>query len=326
MAKKRRRSRGGTMSRVAACFAIPVLTIYVLTRPVVVKEPPPVVATEPPAPVNESLYGDPLILGLETCAHFRASVPAHERRWAPAGLFNCGTNTLLKLMHRNCQMRALWQAPWGKHNPVAWRGDHWAPQFRPPKQQPRIDTVLPAMVIKDPLTWMKSMCRNNYEASFRHAASHHSPECPTPVDETATLVRFQPTKKLTYESLVHLWRDWNGAYLNVTFPRLIIRFEDLLFDTERTVTQVCECAGGTMRQPFRQEEKQSKDETAGHRGPVNDRDKALRLYGSRAERYKNYSPDDLAFIASVLADSSLVDQFHYGFSLRQARLANMTRR
>ncbi|KAJ8604719.1 hypothetical protein CTAYLR_006569 [Chrysophaeum taylorii] len=275
------------------------------------------------------MYGEPRIVGLETCSAFRGAVKPHSRRWAPAGMFNCGTNTLLKLLRANCAFEgkgrhALWQAPWGKHNPVAWRGEHWAPQFRPPKWQPAVETIFPVMVVKDPLTWMKSMCRNPYEAHFKHTSRHRSQEtCPSPVAETETTVRFQPTRPGHYESLAHLWGEWNAAYLNVSFPRLIVRFEDLLFDSERTVKLACECVGGTARAPFRQAEEATKDESAGHRGPVNDRDKALRLYADETERYAHYTANDLVFVRNALGPSGLLDLFHYGFDVELAPRSNL---
>mmetsp|Transcript_10890 Transcript_10890/g.44108 ORF Transcript_10890/g.44108 Transcript_10890/m.44108 type:complete len:258 (-) Transcript_10890:1479-2252(-) len=243
-------------------------------------------------------------------------------------------------MRANCRFdgegrHALWQAPWGKHNPVSWRGDHWAPQFRRTaakrKWRPPIESVFPVVVVKDPLTWMKSMCRNHYEANFKRHPDHHVAElCPSPVRETRTVVQFQPDRPGRYASLMHLWSEWNAAYVNATFPRLMVRFEDLLFDTERTVRTACECVGGRLRDDgFRQQEGQAKTLAMGHRGPVNDRAKALRLYGSETERYKAYTEDDLRFaMATVLAEhpvppaerkaapsrgSSLLDRFQYHF-------------
>ena len=58
----------------------------------------------------------------------------------------------------------LLQAPWGKHNPLDWRGDHYAQRF----ERVDVSQVLPVAVVKDPLTWMKSMCRMEYAAKFRH--------------------------------------------------------------------------------------------------------------------------------------------------------------
>ena len=68
------------------------------------------------------------MVGLDTCDAYRTQQKPHMRRWAPAGMFNTGTNTLLDLMHMNCQFpdrtgrHGFWQVPWGKHNPLSWRG------------------------------------------------------------------------------------------------------------------------------------------------------------------------------------------------------------
>jgi len=126
-------------------------------------------------------------------------------------------------------------------------------------------------------------------------------------------VHYQYNVATPYDSLVHWWAAWNGAYLNASFPRLIVRFEDLLFDTERTVKTVCDCAGGTMTKRFSNEDSVSKDATLGHAGAVNDRGKALRLYRSEYERYRNYKAADLRFAATPPKLKQLADLFHYGF-------------
>lgn len=50
------------------------------------------------------LYGadSPVILGLETCAAFRDTIPAVQRMLGPAGIFSTGTNLLTHLLKRNC--------------------------------------------------------------------------------------------------------------------------------------------------------------------------------------------------------------------------------
>ena len=89
-------------------------------------------------------YGAPAILGLERCATFRETT-SEFRRAATAGLFNTGTNLLTNLVRKNCvvakacpekmaqkQKMAMmargecigypFQVPWGKHNPLHFRG------------------------------------------------------------------------------------------------------------------------------------------------------------------------------------------------------------
>ena len=42
-----------------------------------------------------------------------------------------------------------------QHNPVDWRGQHAAQGL----EGVDVDGVLPVVVVKDPFTWMRSMCR-----------------------------------------------------------------------------------------------------------------------------------------------------------------------
>ena len=79
----------------------------------------------------------PLIHGLETCEEFQriTSENPTQRRIAPAGLFNTGTNLLSVLLEYNCQNPHRvakfhgnakrghgneWQVPWGKHTPARY--------------------------------------------------------------------------------------------------------------------------------------------------------------------------------------------------------------
>ena len=88
-----------------------------------------------PRPERQSKRTDPYgngtkVLGLETCAAFRAANPIiSSRRFAPAGLFNSATNALWQTILSNCRVSEhgrndLFHPPWGKHNPASWRGRH----------------------------------------------------------------------------------------------------------------------------------------------------------------------------------------------------------
>jgi hypothetical protein len=57
------------------------------------------------------MYGEPNIIGLETCQQYRESVQEH-RTLAVAGNFNSGTNFLYELLRKNCMGSPLWQVPW----------------------------------------------------------------------------------------------------------------------------------------------------------------------------------------------------------------------
>lgn len=134
---------------------------------------------------------------------------------------------------------------------------------------------LPVVIIKDPITWMASMCRHGYETRWWRVPQHCPNLVPNKYDkrggypvvgrgEIAVRVKFatpyighepEPDKMnrtfVNYTSMVDLWNTWYGQWYNVEFPRLMVRFEDLLFHAEETITKVCECGGGRMRTNFR---------------------------------------------------------------------------
>ena len=122
---------------------------------------------------------------------------------------------------------------------------------------------------------MASMCRHGYETRWWRVPQHCPNLVPNKYDkrggypvvgrgEIAVRVKFatpyighepEPDKMnrtfVNYTSMVDLWNTWYGQWYNVDFPRLMVRFEDLLFHAEETITKVCECGGGRMRTNFR---------------------------------------------------------------------------
>jgi hypothetical protein len=57
----------------------------------------------------------------------------------------------------------------------------------------------------------------------------------------------------SYDSLAHMWKEWYKPYFlddqyNQT-PRLIVRHEDMVYRPEKVVQKICECVGGTNRNP-----------------------------------------------------------------------------
>ena len=152
------------------------------------------------------------------------------------------------------------QVPWGKHTPATWRFKNKADQAG---EVPHQEHVLPAVVIKDPFTWMTSMCRHTYSAYWYHTREH----CPnlvwnnsdleafpevhsSPGDAVPVHIRYTNQNITHHKSLANLWNDYYSGYINADFPLVIIRFEDLLFRAEGVVNEVCKCAGGQMREKF----------------------------------------------------------------------------
>jgi hypothetical protein len=145
-------------------------------------------------------YGPPKILGLETsCKAFQKSIPYNKRNIGPAGIFNTGTNLLFHLLRDNCIWenklaslpKNLWQPPWGKHTPAIRRTNHtYSQKHKPPPYQ----TNLPVVAVRDPYTWMQSMCRQNYAAQFDHDKSM----CPNIIPYPEDMISHRRYKKMKY--------------------------------------------------------------------------------------------------------------------------------
>ena len=275
-------------------------------------------------------YGKPAILGLERCAAFRETT-SEFRRAATAGLFNTGTNLLTNLVRKNCvvdkacpekmpqkQKMAMmargecigypFQVPWGKHNPLHFRGRHVVDRL----DHFNNSEVLPAVLVKDPLTWARSMCRTPYAARFGRGSC-----CPSPLDPS----RLRAMRNVTvnfkkgfpmerYAHLLDFWNSWYAAYFNTKIPRLIVRYEDLLFAPKRTVRAVCECVGGKLKRDFDSFSDAAKFGRGHGGGDGTGRASALSRYASEATRYANLDADDLAFYTKS-AHPDLVERFHY---------------
>ena len=295
------------------------------------------------------LYGDgPMVYGLEQCEAFREAVPSDQASVAPAGLFNTGTNVLSGYLENNCvfpnhhrhdhntdnkvppnsnaggsttrstiNTGLLWQVPWGKHYPASARHDHTTPSMTDIDKS----TVLPIVLVRDPYTWMESMCRHPYSIRWHHNSRHCPNLQPTPEDiqefafTTPTVpVRIKYSDKDVYkwDSLAHLWSDWNRQYYDTpSYPRIMVRFEDLLFHP-RTVTEtLCACAGGELRSTtkFRYYVDSAKF-GPGHGEVKTSLLTALIRYGHGHRRGRNMTQQDF-LVARQYLDHELMETFHY---------------
>jgi len=274
-------------------------------------------------------YGPSVVIdGLSQCASFRATTSAF-RRVAVAGLFNSGTNLAMQLVRRNCQFENAcpaglgpaklrdmmarreclgypFQVPWGKHNPESRRR---RPEVVPSLAHFNRSEILPVVVVKDPLLWMQSMCRVPYSASFRRSPNC----CPSPLappsSEEEVRVTYANASRFRYESLLDLWNTWNADYWDSPQPRLVVRYEDLLFRGNDTLSAICHCVGGTtadLWDPVREPAKGPR----GHGGLVTDRPAALRKYTDPHTRLANLDAHDLAFYNRTV-HHGLAAAFHY---------------
>ena len=239
-----------------------------------------------------------------------------------------------------------WEVPWGKHTPASYRGNY--SKYKNAKYS--IDEVLPVVLIRNPYGWMKSMCRNPYTATWG-GMQDDGGTCPqlrtmggegggdevggggyNPVD-----VKYGAGKS-HHRSLGHLWNDWYGDYYygNATngttdidggkrstkapFPRLIVRFEDVIFFPYEVTRQVCACAGGVLG--HREDDKDVADDGTFHyvvrsakTGPAHGAQRnglidSWAKYGSGNPK-DAYSEEEVRIAMDIL-DPLLLDTFGYG--------------
>ncbi|ETO17439.1 hypothetical protein RFI_19880 [Reticulomyxa filosa] len=125
---------------------------------------------------------------------------------AIAGMYNTGTNALYRLMNRNCMGYLTWgyrqtlhQVPWLKHslvNASIIQSLPWTWKLRFP--------MLAVVIIKDPLTWIKSTCKARYYIQFSNQSQWYSRHCPKHIHKSILLWH-----QTVYPSLAHLWNAWS---------------------------------------------------------------------------------------------------------------------
>ena len=253
-------------------------------------------------------------------------------------VYDCFTQSCKKILDTfdlDTGMRK--NAPWWKHAPPSWRDN-------PPYSIARISNsnageqydrmnALPIVIIKDPVNWMSSMCRNQYEVRFYRPMGRCPKLAPlnkplpklnksrhagrTPKQRPVIIT---PPKGLVnkffikYDSLADMWVDYYNEWTNnALFPNLIVRYEDLLFHPKEVINQVCTCAGGKMRDDFRLMEKSSKAHGNGILGPNTSRtglSAAIIMYGTKEIRDSVLDQADKKFAGEKL-NSNVMDTFHY---------------
>ncbi|KAH8070947.1 hypothetical protein JL720_11561 [Aureococcus anophagefferens] len=232
----------------------------------------------------------------------------------------------------------LFQVAQGKHNIIDAYANHTAKMYaarsyREARAADPLENVLgpggrreilPVVVVKDPLTWMKSMCRMPYAASFRRG---HAQCCPSPVAKTKTTVNFQQKgfPPSVFSSLPDFWSRWNRLYYDAEFPRLMVRYEDLLWRGEATTRRVCECVGGAMRATFDPIDQAAKSGFSHGTGAVSGRADARSKYANESRRYEFLDDADLAYASSEL-DAELLRRFGYEVSRAGAARSTPARR
>jgi hypothetical protein len=271
----------------------------------------------------EQLYGkEPKIYGLERCEDFTSRIEPSVSFFGIAGTFNSGTNLLAELLIQNCQItkrmevfgedqRGMrWQVPWGKHTPVEYREEHVTPTD---KDVP-LENSFPMITIRDPYRWMRSMCKHIYGARWPHnltACPHiymddYNRPSPVRVKYKTTVVH--------HDSLPAMWNDWYNHYFEQSFPRVFVRFEDLIFFGKNVTQTLCKCGGGVPRRPtFVHVKSSAKLGTAAHGANKTGLLDALIQFGSDEGRITGMTETDLKW-ARKLLDPRLMEMFAYRYA------------
>jgi hypothetical protein len=297
--------------------------------------------------IVRDLFGPgPVVWGEETCAAFRHSVPPSVASLGVAGMFNTGTNLVASYLEQNCILPLnknnnagiRWQVPWGKHMLASWKWTNTA------NHESKTDktTVLPVVLVRDPYSWMKSMCRNHYGARWHYTKEH----CPNLVPNQHDLQLFPyqgsniPVRLdyggggggddssssaaaavniTSYDSLAHLWSEWNRQYWQVDYPRIMVRYEDVLFYPRELITRICTCAGGVTAPPH----EFTYFVNSAKWGPGHGKEEqktslisAMMKYANVAKRIKGYTKEDLQLAHEALSEDLMI-AFQYNRPLEQ---------
>ena len=102
-----------------------------------------------------------------------------------------------------------------------------------------------------------------------------------------------------------MWSNWNREYVEADFPRLFVRFEDILFNAEQVMNSVADCAGLSVRQPYRAMLKPSKDH-----GDSSSLLSAMIQYGTDSGRSSGLLRNDMEYSKKAL-DEDLMRLFQY---------------
>jgi len=248
-----------------------------------------------------------------------------------------------------------WQVSWGKHQPPKWRNTDHSVNKKPgevPSQNilPVVTVRHPYSWFQSlcrrryATHWFHAQghCPNfvanevdyeflqygldeSYKTSPRWQAVHNNDAWL--VDNVMNTANFTADKSIVpvyvkynrettnHDSLAHMWNEWYQDYIDADFPRVLVRFEDLLFYGRDVTRQVCQCAGGELySNKFRHiktSAKKGDDKVHGNErtGLI----EAIIRYGKLADD-RNYThgmtKEDLKFTKEHL-NASYMKMFHY---------------
>lgn len=127
-----------------------------------------------------------------------------------------------------------------------------------------------------------------------------------------TIIAEQTHKRVVdhFDSLADMWNEWNRQNVDADYPRIMVRFEDMLFRPDEAMAQMTQCAGLPVPNPYKYRLHNGKT----HGNPFNFVD-AMHKYSSRSGRFEGFDAPDLDYARSVL-DADLMEKFEYSYTRR----------
>lgn len=137
-----------------------------------------------------------------------------------------------------------------------------------------------------------------------------------------------------YDSLADMWSEYYNGYYHADFPRLIIRFEDMLFHRDYVMSQIAKCisspeessllhdrthssiyssaihAPSSHARQWKYRIRNVKDHDEGHSSSSFRLVSAVIQYGTSRGRYAGMADEDLRYAAKAL-DATLMKKLHY---------------
>ena len=196
-------------------------------------------------------------------------------------------------------MFAPYQTYWGKHNPGRARLKHAANKM----EHLNHTAVLPVVMVRHPYTWMYALCQHPYVLRWRHNLEGCDQRLFLQNPVTAGFGAQGGDIPKVFDSLMHVWRDWNAIYYEEnSYPFLMTRLEDMVFRPKEVVTKICDCVGGILEEPFLYQQ-ESANSGYGHGEHRSDLVTAFVKYGSPLHKFHDmFTPMDWDIINQVLKD------------------------
>jgi len=230
--------------------------------------------------------------------------PTDHEAWDPAnvsdggphdkgvtyGMMNSGTHFTNSMVNLNCAPAQM------KYTQHTFKHGHWFPRFvqTVSKRQPFIVTV------KDPLTWMKSMCKTSHEI-----------KCAKKVGTCSEKV-FLPWRYRgkIYSNLAEIWQEYFELalyeHLHGSHKLMFMRYEDLLEEPDETIGRVCKHLGRKISKKSVQiRQRKSGFSSLGFKDQ-------LEKYTNPGYRYANWTRHDLAELKKLI-EPRLLEYFGYQF-------------